>query len=89
MSNENVEKRKIHVIGFISNQTITITLVGKSAFELVHLCKGLLLVPFAQMADFRTVFRPICINRVTSIRLVVRKKTKKITYSLFEDIHSC
>ena len=31
-----IEKRKIHVIGFISNQTITVTLVGKSAFELVH-----------------------------------------------------
>ena len=54
------EKRKIHVIGFISNQTITITLVGKSAFELVHLCKGLLLVTFAQMAEFRNVFKTIC-----------------------------
>ena len=39
------ENSKIHVICFISNQTITITLVGKSAFEHVHLfvclCWGL------------------------------------------------
>ena len=46
------EKRKIHVIGFISNQTISITLVGKSGFELVHLCKGLLFAPFVQMAEY-------------------------------------
>ena len=79
-----VTLKRVKFIGFISNQIITITLVGKSAFELVHLCKGSLLVPFAQRAEFRNVFKTICSWPCN----IVKIKCTKNTYSLFEDIYS-
>ena len=60
------------MMGFISNQTITITLVGKSAFELVHLCKGCW-YPLTKWLNFATFLERFAVNRVTSLRLVVQK----------------
>ena len=62
------EKRKLQVLGFTSNQTVTFTLVGKSAFELVHLCKDLLFVFDVQMAKFRNVFETFLMTRFVFVR---------------------
>ena len=69
------DTRVTHFIG--QNVIREIPLFGKSAFELVHLCKGLLLVPFVQMAVLTFLKKKtflttrFTIDRVTSLRLIV------------------
>ena len=70
------EKRKIQVIGFISNQTITIWLASLLSSLFIYV-KVYCWYPLPKWLNFAPFLKRFAVNRVTSLRLVVQKKKKK------------